>query len=109
MTKSPLLAKLIAATFLFSTLPLRVDAQVWTDQLIAPGHDGNESGGIAVAPDGNIIAAGIVDNTDDPGTIFMGYDMVVSKHSAADGSVLWRTTIDGLASGNDGAEAVAVD
>ncbi len=57
---------------------------------------------VAVDTDGNVLAAGLTDNT---GT---GWDFTVAKF-APGGTLLWRRTLNGTANRDDVAESVAVD
>lgn len=76
-------------------------AQLWTASLqgTADGRDSAER--IAMHPSGDVIAVGVVENDTD--------DALAARIASGDGSIVWRTEIDGAAMGDDGLTAVAVD
>lgn len=85
-------------------------SQLWLQQMAGTAGPGTVNGlnaaqdGLALAPNGDAIVGGVLTNT---GT---GGDLSVLRLAAADGSEVWRTTLDGSPPNSfDQAYQVAVD
>ncbi len=81
-------------------------AESWRVALDGTAADANDTDGVlglAVAPDGGVVAAGSLANTG------MATDAFVTKRGPVDGHELWTTQIDGPAHRTDDARALAID
>jgi hypothetical protein len=77
--------------------------QLWRREIDGTAGGGDLAFALAVDSDGNVVAAGAIQNT------ATDNDFAVIKFSGADGVELWRKEINGSVNGSDVARGVALD
>ena len=77
---------------------------LWRQTLNGTANAFDHANSVAVDHEGNVFAAGTINNTN------TGFDFMVAKFAAVDGTLLWRQTLNGTAANPiDSANSVAVD
>ena len=81
----------------------RDGALLWQQAVDGTSHQTDEATSVVVDHEGNVLAAGITQNT-------VGFrDFAVAKFAGGDGTLLWQQRLNDASDGQDGANSVAVD
>lgn len=98
--------KRLVVTLIWISALVLLGSRAWAWQVNLSGtanQQGDEARAVAVDTAGNVVAAGLIENT---GT---GRDFTVAKFDGATGAEVWRQVINGSRNEGDQAHAVAVD